>query len=559
MIQRPGALAAVVAGVNHEIDIPVDLNVRVVGRRDAERAGVTGPTYVPNDRTVYFPWSFVEQSLDQLQTLPRFRDLSPDERAQFLTEAMTFVLYHELAHGLIDVLDVPVVTSQEAVADDFAAIFAIAAGRGGAVIPLRIVDLDEADAKDEGIPTLERYADDHGFSRQRAIDTLCLVYGSAPRRFAGLVQSNELPESRAQICPFTYRNDLRNWRRLLGRWLTHKGRCARCPTEDPPMAGPAAMSSRCSPRLTGMSDDTSTPTTLSNIGVAMFAVSDQDAALAFYTKKLGFEVRADMRFGEQDEMRWLEVAPPGSQARLALNPPMGGPPGGGSIGVETTDVLGEHRAGRAPSAASTSIRSPCRRPALRCSSCFATPMATTSPWWRRHPPPRRALSSLNGGVSWEPRCVVIDEEAGDELGPSAGTRLLEDGLEVVLHGVGRHVEAIRDVACRQPAGDEFGDGAFSVGEPVGGHDHRCEVRGPGRLEVDGDPRIGAVAEERTMDEHPLLVGRAHSAPGRGRPDRPRRGGRRQRARRAAGRRRWREARASVRRSIAKLDGAIGRE
>ncbi len=41
-------------------------------------------------------------------------------------------------------------------------------------------------------------------------------------------------------------------------------------------------------------------------------------------------------------MRWLEVAPPGSRARLALNPPMGGQPGGGGIGVETTDVLGEH-------------------------------------------------------------------------------------------------------------------------------------------------------------------------------------------------------------------------
>jgi hypothetical protein len=41
-------------------------------------------------------------------------------------------------------------------------------------------------------------------------------------------------------------------------------------------------------------------------------------------------------------MRWLEVAPPGSTARLALNPPMGGEPGGGSIGVETVDVMGEH-------------------------------------------------------------------------------------------------------------------------------------------------------------------------------------------------------------------------
>ena len=89
-----------------------------------------------------------------------------------------------------------------------------------------------------------------------------------------------------------------------------------------------------------MSDQT---TSVNNIGVAMFTVSDQDTALAFYTEKLGFEVRGDTRFGPNDEYRWLEVAPPGSTARLALNPPMQGEPGGSGIGVETPDVLGEHR------------------------------------------------------------------------------------------------------------------------------------------------------------------------------------------------------------------------
>ena len=89
-----------------------------------------------------------------------------------------------------------------------------------------------------------------------------------------------------------------------------------------------------------MSDQT---TSVNNIGVAMFTVSDQDAALAFYTEKLGFEVRGDARFGPNDEYRWLEVAPPGSTARLALNPPMQGEPGGSGIGVETPDVLGEHK------------------------------------------------------------------------------------------------------------------------------------------------------------------------------------------------------------------------
>jgi catechol 2,3-dioxygenase-like lactoylglutathione lyase family enzyme len=39
---------------------------------------------------------------------------------------------------------------------------------------------------------------------------------------------------------------------------------------------------------------------------ATIYVTDQDAALEFYTKKLGFEVRTDARMGE---FRWLTVGP----------------------------------------------------------------------------------------------------------------------------------------------------------------------------------------------------------------------------------------------------------
>jgi lactoylglutathione lyase len=91
-----------------------------------------------------------------------------------------------------------------------------------------------------------------------------------------------------------------------------------------------------------MSDLTQSPTTVTNIGVAMFTVSNQDAAIKFYTEKLGFELRGDTPYGENGEYRWVEVAPPGSTARLALNPPMGGEPGGGGIGVETADVRAEY-------------------------------------------------------------------------------------------------------------------------------------------------------------------------------------------------------------------------
>jgi predicted enzyme related to lactoylglutathione lyase len=55
---------------------------------------------------------------------------------------------------------------------------------------------------------------------------------------------------------------------------------------------------------------------LTKIGTITVQISDQEKALAFYTEKLGFEVRADMPMGSSQ--RWLEVAPPGAQTRILL-------------------------------------------------------------------------------------------------------------------------------------------------------------------------------------------------------------------------------------------------
>ena len=42
-------------------------------------------------------------------------------------------------------------------------------------------------------------------------------------------------------------------------------------------------------------------------------VHDQDEALAFYTDKLGFEVRSDVTLPEMGDFRWLTVGPPGQE------------------------------------------------------------------------------------------------------------------------------------------------------------------------------------------------------------------------------------------------------
>jgi catechol 2,3-dioxygenase-like lactoylglutathione lyase family enzyme len=49
------------------------------------------------------------------------------------------------------------------------------------------------------------------------------------------------------------------------------------------------------------------------IANAQLWVHDQDEALAFYTEKLGMEVRSDVTLPELGDFRWLTVAPPGQE------------------------------------------------------------------------------------------------------------------------------------------------------------------------------------------------------------------------------------------------------
>ncbi|MUM15979.1 VOC family protein [Mycobacterium sp. CBMA271] len=48
-----------------------------------------------------------------------------------------------------------------------------------------------------------------------------------------------------------------------------------------------------------------------NIGSVQLWVHDQEAALAFWTEKVGFEVRSDVSMPELGDFRWLAVGPPG--------------------------------------------------------------------------------------------------------------------------------------------------------------------------------------------------------------------------------------------------------
>ena len=49
------------------------------------------------------------------------------------------------------------------------------------------------------------------------------------------------------------------------------------------------------------------------ISNAQLWVHDQDEALAFWTEKVGMEVRSDVTLAEMGDFRWLTVGPPGQE------------------------------------------------------------------------------------------------------------------------------------------------------------------------------------------------------------------------------------------------------
>jgi uncharacterized glyoxalase superfamily protein PhnB len=55
-------------------------------------------------------------------------------------------------------------------------------------------------------------------------------------------------------------------------------------------------------------------------------VHDQDEALAFWTEKVGMEVRSDVTLEEMGDFRWLTVGPPGQEDVTIVLMAIPGPP-----------------------------------------------------------------------------------------------------------------------------------------------------------------------------------------------------------------------------------------
>ncbi len=137
---------------------------------------------------------------------------TPEERERAILGAASFLLYHELGHALIDVLDLPALGREEDSADQLATyILADGTPEGERAAMDGAVALGRFDADFSDMA----FADEHSLGVQRFYNVACWVYGSDPAGHAHFLDAGTLPEERAERCPAEYDALVRSWERLL--------------------------------------------------------------------------------------------------------------------------------------------------------------------------------------------------------------------------------------------------------------------------------------------------------------------------------------------------------
>ncbi|BDU40545.1 DUF4344 domain-containing metallopeptidase [Vibrio nigripulchritudo] len=177
-----------------------------------------GPLFDPESNIVQMPYFFVSEAQNYFAK-NSYEKKYGKTAEQGAIDTVLHTLLHELGHAYIADKQIPVLGKEEDAVDNLATIVMIEYVENGADAAISAADM--FDFETEGQPDhyqLVEYAGEHSFNLQRYFQTLCLVYGSDPEKFAGLLDEigKDYREEREGYCEYNYNTISTNWHTYLG-------------------------------------------------------------------------------------------------------------------------------------------------------------------------------------------------------------------------------------------------------------------------------------------------------------------------------------------------------
>lgn len=204
LVRERGVFEDLLASLNETVALPTDVTV-VFQSGD-------GPYYDPESREIVMNYEFIYWLAEIFED--EFD--SQEELEGAILDATAFVLFHEVGHVLVDVLDLPVTGREEDAVDGLATLVSTmlddgdsrVALTGGISFGLGMEDVEESD-----------FWDEHSLDAQRFYSILCWVYGSDPDTYETLLEDLEVPEERASRCVEEFEQIDHSWTTLLSPHL----------------------------------------------------------------------------------------------------------------------------------------------------------------------------------------------------------------------------------------------------------------------------------------------------------------------------------------------------
>lgn len=219
-LRQSGALETVVDELNATLAIPEDVSITF------KECGEVNAYWSPPTRSINMCYELMEYFAETFKNNAQ----TEEELERIVGDATTFTFFHELGHGLVDILQLPATGKEEDAVDQLSTFVLLTTDQseGGRTVLSGAQwfwnNFQNTRESGAGIEKLN-WADEHSMDGARAFNIMCWTYGSDPQKYSGLVNA-PLPEARAVRCPTEYSKLSRAWLNLLKPYLKDAGRRA---------------------------------------------------------------------------------------------------------------------------------------------------------------------------------------------------------------------------------------------------------------------------------------------------------------------------------------------
>jgi hypothetical protein len=197
----------IASSFNQSFALPADLTISF------KECGEPNAFYDHGKKRITFCYELIER-LDDIFS----EDGSSDDDTEDATVgAAAFMVYHELAHALLRILNPPSAVKTEDLADQLST-FLMVRGEGDAEAAALDGAIAFYDEDTDGSSDADKlpFWGDHSLNEERFNRIVCWVYGHDGEAHSDLVDDGILPEGRAASCGGEWAKVSRTWAKLLG-------------------------------------------------------------------------------------------------------------------------------------------------------------------------------------------------------------------------------------------------------------------------------------------------------------------------------------------------------